>query len=32
MCINAAMQGEKGVLENAPWVVDLDLEVKQAGV
>ncbi|KAF2819898.1 hypothetical protein CC86DRAFT_361303 [Ophiobolus disseminans] len=25
LCVNAAMEGEKGVLENAPWVVDLDL-------
>jgi hypothetical protein len=23
LCINAAMEGEQGVLENAPWVVDL---------
>jgi hypothetical protein len=28
LCVNAAMEGEKGVLENAPWVVDLDLTVK----
>lgn len=25
LCINAAMEGEDGLLENAPWVVDLDL-------
>ncbi|KAL5118345.1 hypothetical protein ACEQ8H_003694 [Pleosporales sp. CAS-2024a] len=24
LCVNAAMQGEKGVLEKAPWIVDLD--------
>jgi hypothetical protein len=23
LCINAAMEGEQGILENAPWVVDL---------
>jgi predicted phosphodiesterase len=28
LCVNAAMEGEKGVLENAPWVVDLGLTVK----
>ena len=27
LCINAAMEGEEGQLENAPWVVDLDLKV-----
>lgn len=27
LCINAAMEGAKGVLENAPWVVDLFLNV-----
>jgi hypothetical protein len=26
LCVNAAMEGEQGVLENAPWVVDLDLQ------
>lgn len=25
LAVNAAMEGEKGVLENAPWIVDLDL-------
>ncbi|KAH9868501.1 hypothetical protein J1614_007573 [Plenodomus biglobosus] len=25
LCINAAMEGAKGQLENAPWVVDLNL-------
>lgn len=25
LAVNAAMEGEKGVLENAPWVVDLEL-------
>jgi predicted MPP superfamily phosphohydrolase len=28
LCVNAAMEGEKGLLENAPWVVDLDLPVE----
>jgi predicted MPP superfamily phosphohydrolase len=28
LCVNAAMEGKKGLLENAPWVVDLDLPVK----
>jgi predicted MPP superfamily phosphohydrolase len=28
LCVNAAMEGEKGVLHNAPWVVDLDLPVE----
>ncbi|CAO2657619.1 Nn.00g037450.m01.CDS01 [Neocucurbitaria sp. VM-36] len=27
LCINASMEGRKGQLENAPWVVDLDLRV-----
>lgn len=27
LCINAAMEGEKGVLENAPWLVQLDLPI-----
>ncbi|KAF1913860.1 Metallo-dependent phosphatase-like protein [Ampelomyces quisqualis] len=27
LCINAAMEGEKGVLENRPWLVELDLPV-----
>lgn len=26
LCINAAMEGEQGKLENAPWIVDLDFE------
>jgi hypothetical protein len=26
LCVNAAMEGEQGVLENAPWLVDLDLQ------
>lgn len=25
LCINAAMEGDAGVLENTPWVVDLEL-------
>ncbi|KAF1841487.1 Metallophos-domain-containing protein [Cucurbitaria berberidis CBS 394.84] len=29
LCINAAMEGEDGQLENAPWVVDLDLKVSE---
>jgi hypothetical protein len=29
LCVNAAMEGEKDVLENAPLVIDLDLKVKQ---
>jgi hypothetical protein len=28
LCVNAAMEGEKGLLENAPWVVDLALPVE----
>ncbi|KAL6712412.1 hypothetical protein ACN47E_000289 [Coniothyrium glycines] len=27
MCVNAAMESEKGILENAPWLVELDLDV-----
>jgi hypothetical protein len=27
LCVNAAMEGEKGLLENAPWVVDLEFPV-----
>lgn len=27
LAVNAAMEGEKGVLENAPWVVELDLQI-----
>lgn len=27
LCVNAAMEGEKGVLDNAPWLVDLHLPV-----
>lgn len=25
LAVNAAMEGEEGVLENAPWIVELDL-------
>jgi hypothetical protein len=25
LCINAAMEGDEGMLENAPWLVELDL-------
>ena len=27
LCVNAAMEGEKGVLEHPPWLVNLDLPV-----
>jgi hypothetical protein len=29
LCVNAAMEGEKGVLEHPPWMVDLDLPVRR---
>lgn len=28
LCINAAMEGDEGTLENVPWVVDLNLPVQ----
>lgn len=30
LCINAAMEGEKGILENAPWLVDLNLPIAKS--
>ncbi|KAH7078530.1 Metallo-dependent phosphatase-like protein [Paraphoma chrysanthemicola] len=27
LCVNAAMEGKDGVLENAPWVIDMDLRI-----
>jgi hypothetical protein len=29
LCINAAMEGDEGTLENAPWFVELDLAAKK---